>query len=519
MTPTREEISLAGSSARRPFLPGRKGKRIFVVLRDGNVAFELPNAALSTRQNQGVADREDWMGVIEFIEDHRAEYLDELKEFLRIPSVSTRNEYKPDIKRAATWLAEKLRSTGMQEVEIVPTQIHPLVYGESPQIPGRMTVLIYGHYDVQPAEPLELWTSPPFEPTVRDGNLYARGSVDDKGQLHLHMKALEALQKVDGELPVNVKMIIEGEEEIGSKNLWRFVADNRHRLKADALILSDTSMLARGVPSITYGLRGLNYYQVEIKGPSRDLHSGEYGGAVPNPITILAEAIAGLHYKDLRVSIHGFYDDVAKLSETERKAIRALPWKERDFRKYVGAPDLCGEKGFSILERLWCRPTLELNGIWGGYMGYGAKTVIPQKAYAKLSTRLVPNQDPEKIARLVEGHIRRSLPKSVTCKFAVLSTGRPWVADHSGPIFRKASESLQEGFGKKGVFIREGGSIPFVSQIDAMLKIPCVLLGFGLPDENAHAPDEHISLDNYFGGMKSVALFYRKLSGLESRVR
>jgi acetylornithine deacetylase/succinyl-diaminopimelate desuccinylase-like protein len=457
------------------------------------------------------------MGVLEFIEDHRAEYLEELKEFLRIPSVSTRNEYKRDIERAARWLAENLRSVGMQEVEIVPTRIHPLVYGASPQIPGRMTILIYGHYDVQPAEPLELWTSPPFEPTVRDGNLYARGSADDKGQVHLHLKALEALQKVEGELPVNVKVIIEGEEEIGSQSLWSFVADNRHLLKADALVLSDTSMLARGVPSITYGLRGLNYYQVEVSGPNQDLHSGVFGGAVPNPITILTEAIARLHDKDFRVSIRGFYDDVRRISASERKAIRSLPWKEREFRKFVGAPDLCGEKGFSILERLWCRPTLELNGIWGGYMSDGAKTVIPAKAYAKLSTRLVPDQDPDEIARLVEGHMRRSLPKSVSCKFEVLSKGRPWVADYRQPIFEKASESLEEGFGKKAVFIREGGSIPFVSQINTMLKIPCVLLGFGLPDENAHAPDEHISLDNYFGGMKSVALFYQKLAVAGSR--
>jgi len=452
------------------------------------------------------------MGVVEFIEEHRREYLDELKEFLRIPSVSTRTEHKRDIERAARWLAEKLRFSGMQEVEVVPTAVHPLVYGESPQIPGRKTILIYGHYDVQPAEPLELWTSPPFEPAVRDGNLYARGSADDKGQVHLHLKALEALQTVEGELPVNVKVIIEGEEEIGSKSLWSFVADNRRRLKADALVLSDTSMLARGVPSITYGLRGMNYYQVELTGPTRDLHSGVFGGAVPNPITILAEAIARFHDKDSRISVPGFYDDVAKLSASERKAIKGLPWKEREFRKFVGAPDLCGERGFSVLERLWCRPTLELNGIWGGYMADGAKTVIPAKAYAKLSTRLVPNQNPEKIARMVEGYVRRLLPKCVTCEFEVLSTGRPWVADYRQPIFQKASESLQKGFGKKAVFIREGGSIPFVSQIDAALKIPCVLLGFGLPDENAHAPDEHISIENYFGGIKSVATFYKSLS-------
>jgi acetylornithine deacetylase/succinyl-diaminopimelate desuccinylase-like protein len=452
------------------------------------------------------------MNVVEFIESHRAEYLEELKDFLRIPSVSTRSEYKADIQRAASWVAQSLRSAGMERVEIVPTQLHPLVYAESVQLPGRHTILLYGHYDVQPPEPIELWTSPPFEPTVRDGNLYARGSADDKGQVHIHLKALEALQKVDGGLPLNVKVIIEGEEEIGGRNLWEFVVENRQRLKSDAVILSDTSMLARGVPSITYGLRGLNYYQVEVTGPSQDLHSGVFGGAVPNPITILAETIAKLHDKNLRVSVPGFYDDVDRISSSERKTIGSLPWKEKDFRKTVGSPGLCGEKGFSILERLWCRPTLELNGIWGGYIEDGAKTVIPSKAYAKISTRLVPHQNPAIIARLVEGYMRRLLPKSVTCEFQVLSKGQPWLANYRHPIFGKAIRGLEYGFGKKAVFIREGRSIPFVAQMDKMFKIPCVLLGFGLPDENAHAPDEHISLDNYFGGIRSVAIFYKELT-------
>jgi acetylornithine deacetylase/succinyl-diaminopimelate desuccinylase-like protein len=453
------------------------------------------------------------MNVIEFIESHHAEYIKELKEFLRIRSVSTRSAHKVDVERAASWVAERLCSAGMEKIEIVLTQLHPLVYAESAQIPSRTTILIYGHYDVQPPEPIELWTSPPFEPVVRDGNLYARGSADDKGQMHIHLKALEALQKVDGKLPINVKVIIEGEEEIGGRSLREFVAANRHRLKADALVLSDTSMLARGVPSITYGLRGLNYYQVEVTGPRQDLHSGVFGGAVANPITILAETIAKLHDQNLRVSVPGFYDDVEKISPSERKAMRALPWKEKQFRKTVGAPDLCGEKGFSALERMWCRPTLELNGIWGGYIEDGAKTVIPSKAYAKISTRLVAHQDPAKIARLVEGHVRRLLPKSVTCEFKVLSMGPPWLADYRHAIFQKALRALEKGFGKKAVFIREGGSIPFVAQMDEMFKIPCVLLGFGLPDENAHAPDEHISLDNYFGGIRSTALFYQSLAG------
>jgi acetylornithine deacetylase/succinyl-diaminopimelate desuccinylase-like protein len=454
------------------------------------------------------------MTALEFIEKKREENLNELVEFLKIPSVSAKSEHKADIERAARWVAEKLREAGMEKIEIVPTKLHPLVYGESLQAPGKPTVLFYGHYDVQPPEPLELWTSPAFEPSVRNGNLYGRGTADDKGQVHIHLKALEALKKTRGKLPLNVKVMIEGEEEVGSESLWDFVTSNHDRLKADALVVSDTSMLAPGVPSITYGLRGLNYYQVEISGPAQDLHSGVFGGAVANPITVLAEMIAKLHDKNFRVTVPGFYDDVAKLSSVERKALNSLPWKEKDFRKTVGAPGLCGEKGFTIVERLWCRPTLELNGIWGGYTGEGAKTVIAANASAKLSTRLVPNQDPAKIARQVEKHIRKLLPNTVTCKFQLLSTGKPWVAPYSHPIFQKAIHALEQGFGKKAVFIREGGSIPFVTQMHDTFKVPCVLMGFGLPDENAHAPDEHIALENYFGGIRAVSLFYEQLAAM-----
>jgi len=454
------------------------------------------------------------MDLIGYINSKQQEHLDELKELLRIPSVSTKSEHKTDIERAARWVAEKLRAAGLENVEIVPTKMHPVVYGESLQAPGKPTVLIYGHYDVQPAEPLDLWTSPAFEPTVRNGNLFGRGTADDKGQVHIHLKALEALRNSLGKLPINVKVIVEGEEEIGSVNLWEFVEQNRARLKADALVVSDTAMLAKGVPSITYGLRGLNYYQIEITGPAQDLHSGVFGGAVPNPITILAEMIAKLHDRNFHVAIPGFYDDVAPLSREERKALLSLPWKEKEFRRMVGAPALAGEKGFTIVEQLWTRPTLEVNGIWGGYTGEGAKTVIPSKAYAKLSTRLVPNQDPAKIAKLVGRHIQKLLPKTVTHRFDVLSTGKPWVAPYTHPIFQKAIHALEAGFGKKAVFIREGGSIPFVTKMHDTFKVPCVLFGFGLPDENAHAPDEHISLENYFAGIKSVALFYEQLATL-----
>jgi acetylornithine deacetylase/succinyl-diaminopimelate desuccinylase-like protein len=454
------------------------------------------------------------MDLLQYIDSHRDQHQHELLEFLRIQSVSAKSEHKQDIERAARWVAEKLKVAGLENIEIVPTKMHPLVYGESLHAPGKPTILFYGHYDVQPAEPLDLWTSPAFEPAVRDGNLYGRGTADDKGQVHIHIKAIEALKATAGKLPINLKVMIEGEEEVGSVSLWDFVKGNRDRLKADALVVSDTAMLAKGVPSITYGLRGLNYYQIELIGPAQDLHSGIFGGAVPNPITILAETIAKLHDKNFRVTVPGFYDDVAVLSRQERKALNSLPWKEKEFRKTVGAPGLCGEKGFTIVEQLWTRPTLELNGIWGGYTGEGAKTVIPSKAYAKLSTRLVPNQKPEKIAKLVERHIRSLLPKSVTCKFAVLSTGKPWVAPYSHPIFQSAIHALQQGFGKKAVFMREGGSIPFVTQMYDTFKVPCVLMGFGLPDENAHAPDEHIALENYFGGIKAVALFYQHLAAL-----
>src|SRR5579862_380230 len=454
------------------------------------------------------------MGLIDHIESKQSEHLEELKGLLRIPSVSAKAEHKPDIERAARWLEEKLRAAGLDRVEIVPTKMHPLVYGESLQAPGKPTVLIYGHYDVQPAEPLGLWTTPAFEPTVRGENLYGRGTADDKGQVHIHLKALESLRQASGKLPVNVKVMIEGEEEIGSISLWDFVQQNRQRLKADALVVSDTSMLAKGVPSITYGLRGLNYYELEITGPAQDLHSGAFGGAVPNPLTILSEMIAKLHDHNFRVTVPSFYKDVAALSRQEKKALHSLPWKEAKFRQTVGAPALCGEKGFSIIERLWTRPTLEINGIWGGYIGEGAKTVIPSKVYAKMSTRLVPDQDPAKIAKLVERHIAKLLPKTVKHEFEVLSTGKPWVAPYSHPIFQKAIHALETGFRKKAVFIREGGSIPFVTQMHDTFKVPCVLLGFGLPDENAHAPDEHIALENYFGGIKSVALFYENLAAL-----
>ena len=454
------------------------------------------------------------MDLNQYIDAKREANLNDLYELLRIPSVSAQSAHKADIERAAKWVADRTRRAGLDKVEIVPTKLHPIVYAESLRAPGKPTVLFYGHYDVQPPEPLDLWTSPPFEPTVRDGNLFGRGTADDKGQVHIHLSALDALQQADGKLPINVKVLIEGEEEVGSESLWTYVQQNKAKLKADALIVSDTGMLARGVPSITYALRGLTYYELEITGPAQDLHSGIFGGAVPNPLAVLTELFAKLHDKNFHVTVPGFYDDVKVLSRAERKSLQSLPFKTAVFRKTVGAPGLCGEKGFSVVEQLWCRPTLELNGIWGGYTAEGAKTVIPSKAHAKFSTRLVPDQDPVKIARLVERYIRKLLPKSVSCKFEVLSTGKPWVAPYTHPFFEVAHAALEKGFGKRAVFIREGGSIPFVTQMYDTFKVPCVLMGFGLPDENAHAPDEHIALENYFGGIKAVANFYQGLSAL-----
>jgi acetylornithine deacetylase/succinyl-diaminopimelate desuccinylase-like protein len=454
------------------------------------------------------------MNLTELIEGRHEQHLAELCEFLRIPSISAKTEHKPDIERAANWVADHLRAAGFKTVEIIPTNLHPLVYAESLEAPGKPTVLFYGHYDVQPAEPLDLWTSPAFDPQARDGNLYGRGTADDKGQVHIHLKALESLHQVNGKFPVNIKVLIEGEEEVGSVSLWDYVQANKAKLKADALIVSDTAMLSKGVPSITYGLRGLNYYQIEITGPTRDLHSGVYGGAVPNPLTVLTELFAKLHDKNFRVTVPGFYDDVDAIPTEERKALNTLPWKKKDFERAVGARGYFGEKGFTTVERLWVRPTLEPNGIWGGYQGEGAKTVIPSKAYAKFSTRLVPSQSPRKIAKLVEQHIRKLLPNTVTFKFETLSTGKPWVAAYHAPIFHVAQSALEKGFGRRAVFIREGGSIPFVTQMHDTFKIPCVLIGFGLPDENAHAPDEHLSLENYYGGIKAIAHFYDGLASL-----
>ena len=446
--------------------------------------------------------------VANFIGKNNDRYVRELREFCAIPSVSTKSEHKPDIERCARWVADHMKNIGLENIEIIPTKGHPLVYADWLHAPGKPTLLLYGHYDVQPAEPLDLWISPPWELTLRGGDLYARGVVDDKGQVFIHLKAIEAFLSQTGQLPVNLKLIIEGEEEVGSENIYKFLQTERKRLACDALLVSDTTMLGRGIPSVCYGLRGLCYFEVELTGPTTDLHSGSFGGAVPNPITVLCEMMAKLHDKDGRVTIPGFYKDVRPLTKAELKQLKSLPFSEKRFQETTGAPQLIGEKGYSTVERIWARPTLEINGIYGGYTGEGAKTVIGSTATVKFSTRLVADQDPAKITKLVRAHIEKITPKSVRLKFTVHSEGDAWIAPFDHPLVQAGKTALEKGFGKKAVFIREGGSIPLVAMMHKQFKKPCVLLGFGLPDENAHAPNERMSLENYLKGILSIAYYY-----------
>jgi len=442
--------------------------------------------------------------------------MDELKELIAIPSISTNPENTGDIQRCAQWLANHLQGLGIEHVQVIPTEKHPIVYGDWLHADGKPTVLIYGHYDVQPVDPIELWTSPPFEATVREGNLYARGTADDKGQIFIHLKAIEAYFKNAGSLPINIKFLIEGEEEIGSPNLEIFVKKNSDLLAADIVLISDSAMFARGVPSICYGLRGLTYMEVELTGPNRDLHSGSFGGSVHNPIQALSEIIASLHDKKGRVTIPGFYDDVRSLSKKERAAFKKLPFKEKDYANDLGVKQLYGEKGYTTLERLWARPTLECNGIWGGFTGDGAKTVIPSKAAAKISMRLVPDQDPDRIAKLFEKHIKKIAPRSTTVVVKSIHGGKPAITPIESPGVRAAIVALKKAFGKDPLYQREGGSIPIVVQFEEILGISTVLLGFGLPDENSHSPNEFLNLENFYGGIKTSLFFMEELSHLQA---
>ncbi len=450
--------------------------------------------------------------VINYIENNSGRYVEELKEFLRIPSISTLLENKPDMQKAAKFVAEKLRVAGLNKIEMIQTEGHPLVYGEWLGAPGKPTVLIYGHYDVQPVDPIELWSSPPFEPTIVGDNIFARGATDDKGQMFMHIKSVEAYFKTHGSLPLNVKFLIEGEEEIGSSNLSVFLKNNTELLKCDSVLISDTALFAPGIPTITYGLRGLCYMEIEVTGPSRDLHSGTFGGGVPNPINVLTKMISQLIDKDGKIKIDGFYDDVLKLTKKERENFKALKFSEKEWGKAIGLKHLTGEKGYTTLERIWARPTLDCNGIWGGFTGEGAKTVIPSKASAKISMRLVPHQDPKKIEKLFERYIKKIAPKEVSVKVKGLHGGSPVITLLEDKATIAGAKAMQLAFGKKTVFMREGGSIPIVVEFAKRLKASPVLMGLGLNTENLHSPNEHFNLKHFQLGIKGSAYFLDEFS-------
>jgi acetylornithine deacetylase/succinyl-diaminopimelate desuccinylase-like protein len=436
---------------------------------------------------------------------------DELFDLLRIPSVSARTEHNADTARAAEWIASSIRAIGMTAT-VHATRGHPIVVGEWRSAkPGAQTVLVYGHYDVQPAEPLELWDSPPFEPTVRDGRIYARGSVDDKGQLYLHIKALQAHLETRGSLPVNVIVLAEGEEEVGSDHLAEFIEGNKDSLKCDAVVISDSAMFAPGLPSILSSLRGLAYFQIDVQGPATDLHSGSYGGAVMNPAMALARILATMHDANGHVAIPGFYDKVRDWGEDARKQMRSLPFDDEHFRAETGSSELFGEKDFSTLERVWMRPTCEVNGLLSGYTGEGAKTVLPAKAMAKVSCRLIADQNPEEIEKLMAAHVANVAPRGVTVTVTHLHGGRPWRADLAGPLFDAARRALSTAFDREPVITGEGGSIPVVGDFQRILGAPVLLVGFGLPGENAHAPNEWMSEENYFKGMRAMAALWDEL--------
>lgn len=452
--------------------------------------------------------------ILSFIESDHERYLGELKELLSIPSVSSKGERKPDMHRAAEWLTTHMTNIGLHNVQIMETEGHPVVYADWLGQTGKPTILIYGHYDVQPEEPTEKWESPPFEATIRDGNLYARGTADDKGQIFIHLKAIEAFLRNSNVLPVNIKFILEGEEEIGSDHLPKFITEHKELLKADLVLISDTDMFAKGVPSVTYGLRGISYMEVEVTGPNSDLHSGSFGGSIHNPIQALTEMIASLHDKNGHITVKGMYDDVRPLTKAERAAFKKLPWNDKKYAKSLGVRHLYGEKGFTTLERLWVRPTLECNGIWGGYTGEGVKTVLPSKAFAKISMRIVPDQSPMRVAKLFEKHLKAIAPRTVTVEVRCLHGGESAITPVDSPGVQAAVVALEKGFGKKPLYQREGGSIPIVVDFKRLLGIDSVLLGFGVPEENAHAPNEFIILDNFFGGIKTVAYYYNELPKL-----
>ncbi len=452
--------------------------------------------------------------LIRYIEANSDRYLRELEEFLRLPSISTAVGNPEDLRRAAEFVADQLRKSEMTVVQVISTAGHPIVYAERIEDTSRPTLLIYGHYDVQPVDPIEDWQSPPFEPEIRGGKLYARGATDDKGQMMIHFKSTEALMQTRGSLPLNLKFLIEGEEEIGSTHLDQFIRQHQQQLRCDAVLISDTAMFSKGVPSICHGLRGMAYLEIEVRGPIHDLHSGSFGGPVGNPAIALAKIIASMKDETGRITIPHFYDDVRELTRIEREKIAALPFDSDAYKRELGLKHLAGEAEFTPLEQLWVRPSLDVNGLVSGFTGKGAKTVLPAVATAKISMRLVPDQDHVKIAQAFEEHVRAVAPAWVDVEIRNLHGAAPWVAALDHPALVAAANAIERGFGKRPVFQREGGSIPVVATFAELLQAPTVLMGIGLPDENAHAPNENLDLENFYAGIKSSAYFFEEFAAM-----
>ncbi|MDX5348344.1 MAG: dipeptidase [Hymenobacteraceae bacterium] len=443
-----------------------------------------------------------------YIQENKDRFLNELLDLLRIPSVSADPKFKDDVFKAADFLKQKLEEAGADKVEICQTAGYPIVYGEKIVDQSLPTVLVYGHYDVQPADPYELWNSPPFEPVIKDDKIYARGACDDKGQMYMHVKAFETMMRTNN-LKCNVKFMIEGEEEVGSENLATFVKNNKEKLKADVILISDTGMIANDTPSITSGLRGLSYHEVEVTGPNRDLHSGLYGGAVANPINILCKMIASLHDENNHITIPGFYDNVDELSREERDEMAKAPFDLEKYKAALNLGDVHGEAGYTTMERNSIRPTLDVNGIWGGYTGEGAKTVIPSKAYAKISMRLVPHQTSEEITEKFKKHFESIAPKSVKVEVRPHHGGEPVVTPVDSAAYQAASKAYEETFGKKPIPVRSGGSIPIVAMFKSELGLDSVMMGFGLDSDAIHSPNEHFGIFNFMKGIETIPLFYK----------
>ncbi|MDY0077284.1 MAG: dipeptidase [Bacteroidales bacterium] len=443
-----------------------------------------------------------------YIESNKDRFLEELFGLIRIPSISSLSAHKPDMQKAAEYWRDHILKAGADKAEVLPSDGNPVVYGEKIIDPALPTVLVYGHYDVMPVDPIELWDSPPFEPEIRDGKIWARGADDDKGQAFMHAKAFETLVKTNS-LPCNVKFMIEGEEEIGSPSLGKWCEENKAMLKADVILVSDTSMIAADVPSITTGLRGLAYWQVEVTGPNRDLHSGLFGGAVANPINVLANLIAQMTDENNRITIPGFYDDVLESTKAERELLNKAPFSSEAYKKAINVDALQGEKGYTTIEHTGIRPTFDVCGIWGGYTGEGAKTVLPSKAYAKISTRLVPNQHHNKIEVLFKEHFEKIAPKSVKVKVEYLHGGQAYVCPIDLPAYKAAEKAYMDVYGKQPIPMRSGGSIPIISTFEEILGLKSVLMGFGLESDAIHSPNENYPLDNFYKGIETIAAFYK----------